>query len=76
MPSYAPASIKGAALEEVTLALITKGAVELAPLRSPVFYSRLFVVWKTSGSWRPVSSQSLRGRVLLPDGDHPVCSSV
>ena len=25
---------------------------------------------------RPVSSQSLRGRVALPDGDHPVCSSV
>ena len=51
MPSYAPASIKGAALEEVTLALIAKGAVELAPLPSPGFYSRMFVVWKTSGSW-------------------------
>ena len=76
MSSYAPASIKGAVLEEVTLALITKGAVELAPLPSPGFYSRLFVVWKTSGSWRPVSSQSLCGRVALPDGDHPVCSSV
>ena len=25
---------------------------------------------------RPVSSQSLRGCVALPDGDHPVCSSV
>ena len=25
---------------------------------------------------RPISSQSLRGRVALPDGDHPVCSSV
>ena len=76
MSSYAPTSIKGAALEEVTLALIAKGAVELAPLPSPGFYSRLFVVWKTSGSWRPVSSQSLRGRVALPAGDHPVCSSV
>ena len=59
MPSYAPASIKGAALEEVTLALIAKGAVELAPLPSPGFYSRLFVVWKTSGSWRPVIDLSL-----------------
>ena len=28
--------------------------MELAPLPSPGFYSRLFVVWKTSGSWRPV----------------------
>ena len=50
MPSYAPTSIKGAALEVVTLALIAKGAVEPAPLPSPGFYSRLFVVWKTSGS--------------------------
>ena len=54
MPSYSPTSIKGAALEEVTLGLIAKGAVELAPLPSPGFYSRLFVVWKTLGSWRPV----------------------
>ena len=54
MPSYSPTSIKGAALEEVTLGLIAKGAVELAPLTSPGFYSRLFIVWKTSGSWRPV----------------------
>ena len=55
MPSYAPSSIKGAALEEVTLDLIAKGAVELAPLPSHGFYSRLFVVWTTSGSWRPVN---------------------
>ena len=53
MPSYSPTSIKGAALEEVTLGFVVKGAVELAPLPSPGFYSRLFVVWKTSGSWRP-----------------------
>ena len=54
MPLYAPMSTKGGALEEVTLALIAKGAVELAPLPSPGFYSRLFVVWKTSGSWHLV----------------------
>ena len=59
MPSYAPTFIKGAALEEVTLALIAKGAVEHAPLPSPGFSSRLFVVWKTSGSWRPVIDLSL-----------------
>ena len=44
----------GAALEEVTLGLLAKGAVELAPLPSPGFYSHLFVVWTTSGSWRQV----------------------
>ena len=54
MPSYAPMSTKGVALEEVTRALISKGAVELAPLPSLGFYSRFFVVWKASGSWRPV----------------------
>ena len=59
MPSYAPTSIKGAAFKEVTLDLIAMGAVELAPLPSPGFYSCLFVVWKTSGSWRPVIDLSL-----------------
>ena len=64
MPSYSPTSIKGAALEEVTLGLIVKGAVELAPLPSPGFYSRLFVVWKTSGSWRPVIDLSHLSRFV------------
>ena len=64
LPSYSPTSIKGAALEEVTLDLIAKGAVELAPLPSPGFYSRLFVVWKTSGSWRPVIDLSHLNRFV------------
>ena len=64
MPSYSPTSIKRAALEEVTLGFITKGAVELAPLPSPGFYSRLFVVWKTSGSWRPVIDLSHLNRFV------------
>ena len=64
MPSYSPTSIKGAALEEVTLDLVAKGAVELAPLPSPGFYSRLFVVWKTSGSWRPVIDLSHLNRFV------------
>ena len=54
MPSYHPLSIKGVALGEVTRTLVALGAVELAPLPSPGFYSCLFVVWKTLGSWRPV----------------------
>ena len=64
MSSYSPTSIKGAALEEVTLDLVAKGAVELAPLPSPGFYSRLFVVWKTSGSWRPVIDLSHLNRFV------------
>ena len=55
---------QGAALEEVTLALIAIGAVELAPLPSPGFYSCLFVVWKTSGSWQPVIDLSLFNRFV------------
>ena len=54
MPSYNPTSTKGVALEEASLDLITEGAVELAPFPSLGFYSRLFVVWKTSGSRHPV----------------------
>ena len=64
MPSYNPLSTKGVALEEVTLGLVTKGAVELAPLPSPDFYSRLFVMWKTSGSWHPVIDLSHLNRFV------------
>ena len=64
MLSYAPMSTKGVALEEVTLALIAKGAVELAPLPSPGFYSHLFVVWKTLGSWCPAIDLSHLNRFL------------
>ena len=59
MPSYSSTSIKGKALEEVTLFLVQKGVVELASQPSP---GRLFVVWKTSGSWRPVIDLSLLNR--------------
>ena len=64
MPSYNPSSTKGVALEEVTLCLIAKGAVELAPLPSRGFYSCLFMVWKTSGSWHPVIDLSTLNRFV------------
>ena len=53
-PSYGPSSIKGIALGKEVQSLLEKGAVELAPLPFPGFYSRIFVVMKASGSWRPV----------------------
>ena len=53
MPSYSLFSVKGKALQEEVLPLLEKGTVELA-LPSLGYYSRLFVVWKTSGLWRPV----------------------
>ena len=59
LPSYHPSPTKGVALGEATQALVAKSAVERAPLPSLGFYSRLFVVWKTSGSWRPVIDLSI-----------------
>ena len=53
-PAYSPNSIRGKALEGEVQALLSKGAIEMAPLPSPGFYSRLFVVMKASGAWRPV----------------------
>ena len=58
-PSYSPSSIRGKALDAEVLSLVEKGAVELASLPSPGFYSQLFVVMKASGSWRPVKDLSL-----------------
>ena len=74
LPSYHPSSIKGVALRDCSQALVAKSAVELAPLPSLGFYSRLFVVWKTG--YRSLDPQLVRGRSSLPHGDHPVCTAV
>ena len=58
-PVYCPNSIRGKALEGEVQSLLAKGAIELAPLPSPGFYSRLFVVMKASGAWRPVIDLSI-----------------
>ena len=58
-PSYSPTSIRGKALKGEVLSLLEKGAIELAPLPSPGYYSWLFVVMKASGSWRLVIDLSL-----------------
>ena len=44
MPYSSPISIPGAALEKISLVLVAKDALELAPLSSPGFYSLLLVV--------------------------------
>ena len=38
--------------------MILKGALEIVPDPGPDFYSRLFLVEKTSGGWRPVINLS------------------
>ena len=64
-PSYSPTSIRGKALEKEVQSLVEKGAGELSPLPSLGFYSRIFVVMKALGPWRPVidlSTLNLRVR--------------
>ena len=53
LTAYSPQSIKGVALSQELQTLLRQGAVEPAP-QSPGFYSRLFLVQKASGSWRPI----------------------
>ena len=53
LPAYSPHSIRGVALNQELQNLLRKGAIEPAP-QSPGFYSRLFLVKKASGSWRPI----------------------
>ena len=79
-PFYGPSSIRGKALDAEVLSLVEKGAVELAPLPSPGFYSQLFVVMKASGSWRPVIdlsslNESEGSQDIFQDEDSPVSSS-
>ena len=71
--SYSPTSIKGKALEQEINALVTKGAVEQAPLPSKGYYS-LFVVSKASRSWRPVSPQQICAQDSIQDRGNQVSS--
>ena len=52
--AYCPKSIRGKALVQEVESLLQKGAIELSPLPSLGYYSRLFVVMKASGLWQPV----------------------
>ena len=65
MPSYSPSSIRGKALEKEFLDLLHKRAIEQAP-QTPGFYSRLFVVQKDSGSWRPIIDLSALNTFIVP----------
>ena len=62
--SYLQSSEKALALEEELRALISKGAVEPAPT-SPGYYSRMFVVQKSSGAWRPIIDLSHLNKFIL-----------
>ena len=53
-PSYRPDSERARALLVEIDAMITKGVLETVSDPDPGFYSRLFLVEKSSGGWRPV----------------------
>ena len=69
MPSYSPSSIRGKALEKEFLDLLHKGAIKQAP-QTPGFYSRLFVVQKDSGSWRPIIDLSTLNTLIVSQRFH------
>ena len=50
--------------------MLKKGAVEIVWVRVPAFYSRLFLVGKASGRWKPVINlSSLHGFLQTQNGD-------
>ena len=53
-PTYQAGSPQAQALRQEVEGMLAKGALEIARDPGPGFYSRLFVVEKASGSWRPV----------------------
>ena len=69
LPAYSPQSNRGVALTQELQNLLRKGAVEPAP-QSPGFYSRLFLVQKASGSWRPIIDLSTLNEYITSSRFH------
>ena len=53
-PTYRAGSPRAQALRQEVEAMLAKGALEIARDSGPGFYSRLFLVEKATGGWRPV----------------------
>ena len=53
-PTYRAGSPRAQALRQEVEAMLAKGALEIARDPGPSFYSRLFLVEKATGGWRPV----------------------
>ena len=53
-PTYWAGSPRAQALRQEVEAMLAKGALEIARDPGPGFYSRLFLVEKATGGWRPV----------------------
>ena len=52
--SYNPGSERFLVLDELVQQMLLKGATEVVQSPSPGFYSRMFVVPKITGGWRPI----------------------
>ena len=63
-PSYRSNPMKARALDAEVSSMMEKGALEEAPCQTPGFYSRLFLVEKATGGWRPVIDLSPLNRFL------------
>ena len=57
-PTYQSGSPRVQALRQEVGVMLLKGALEIARDPGPGFYSRLFLVEKASGGWRPVINLS------------------
>ena len=57
-PTYRAGSPQAQALRQEIEGMLAKGALEIARDPGPGFYSRLFLVEKASGGWRPVNDLS------------------
>ena len=69
LPAYSSDSVRGVALGREVQALIEKGAIEpVSP--DPGFYSRLFLVPKSSGGWRPVIDLSVLNHYIVKTRFH------
>ena len=53
-PAYRPGSPQSLALRQEIEKMLAKGALEIVPDPGPGFYSRLLLVEKATGGWRPV----------------------
>ena len=53
-PTYRAGSPRAQALQQEVEGMLAKGALEIARDPGPGFFSRLFLVEKASGGWRPV----------------------
>ena len=62
--SYDPASPRALALSQEVAKMLQKGAVEVVSDHGSGFYSRLFLVEKATGGWRPVIDLSPLNRFI------------